>query len=112
MHCFHQHSRTTNRAENNGDQSRASDSPLRRPQAEFASLSQYSGGFAGGIIFSILNILTQLGFSTTCVILGGQTLHSINGVLPLAAGVVIVSVCSLAICLYSHSQSMSDSELI
>ncbi|KAL8277559.1 hypothetical protein RQP46_009991 [Phenoliferia psychrophenolica] len=65
-------------------------------------ISRYSGGFAGGIIFSILNILTQLGFSVTCVILGGQTLASVNGVLPLAAGVVIVSVCSLIICFFGY----------
>ncbi|KAI5481367.1 permease for cytosine/purines uracil thiamine allantoin [Pseudohyphozyma bogoriensis] len=66
-------------------------------------ITRYSGGKVGGFIFSVLNILTQLGFSVTCVILGGQTLGSINNTVPLAAGVVIVSVCSLAICFFGYN---------
>ena len=58
-------------------------------------VSRYSVGYVGGSIFSILNILTQLGFATTAVILGGQTLNGISGKLPLVVGVILVGVCSL-----------------
>lgn len=63
-------------------------------------ITRYSGGRIGSTIFSILNILTQLGFSTTAVILGGLTLASINNVLPLAVGIVIISVATLIICFF------------
>lgn len=47
---------------------------------------------------------TRLGFSTTCVILGGQTLASINpGSLPLSLGVIIVSVISLIPCFVGYN---------
>ncbi|THH15143.1 hypothetical protein EW146_g5289 [Bondarzewia mesenterica] len=54
-------------------------------------ITRFSSGYVGGIIYSILNILTQLGFSTTAVILAGQTLASINpGTLPLVVGIIII----------------------
>ena len=47
----------------------------------------------------IYNADFRLGFSTTAVILGGQTLASINpGTLPLVVGIIIVAVCSLIPC--------------
>ncbi|KAJ7816974.1 permease for cytosine/purines, uracil, thiamine, allantoin-domain-containing protein [Mycena olivaceomarginata] len=62
-------------------------------------ITRFSSGYVGCTIYSILNILTQLGFSVTAVILGGQTLASINpGTLPLVAGVVIVGIGSLIPC--------------
>ncbi|KAJ7643966.1 purine-cytosine permease [Roridomyces roridus] len=67
-------------------------------------ITRYSSGYVGCTIYSILNILTQLGFSTTAVILGGQTLASINpGTLPLVAGVVIVGVGSLIPCFIGYN---------
>jgi len=67
-------------------------------------ITRYSSGYLGGTIYSILNILTQLGFSTTCVILGGQTLASINaGTLPLVVGIIIVSICSLIPCFVGYN---------
>lgn len=67
-------------------------------------ISRYSSGYVGCTIYSILNILTQLGFSVTAVILGGQTLASINpGTLPLVAGVVIVGICSLIPCFIGYN---------
>jgi len=67
-------------------------------------ISRYSGGMIGGSIFSVLNILTQLGFSCICVILGGQTLASINpGTLPLSVGIVIVSIATLIICFFGYN---------
>ncbi|KAI5123976.1 hypothetical protein M0805_006388 [Coniferiporia weirii] len=67
-------------------------------------ISRYSSGYFGCTIYSILNILTQLGFSTTCVILGGQTLASINpGTLPLVVGIIIVSICSLIPCFVGYN---------
>ncbi|KAH8119369.1 permease for cytosine/purines uracil thiamine allantoin [Phellopilus nigrolimitatus] len=67
-------------------------------------ITRYSSGYLGGTIYSILNILTQLGFSTTAVILGGQTLASINpGTLPLVVGVIIVAVCSLIPCFVGYN---------
>ncbi|KZT08643.1 uncharacterized protein LAESUDRAFT_735810 [Laetiporus sulphureus 93-53] len=66
-------------------------------------ITRYSSGYAGGIIYSILNILTQLGFSVTAVILGGETLASINpGTLPLVVGIIIVAVCSLVPCFIGY----------
>jgi len=67
-------------------------------------ISRYSSGYVGGMIYSVLNILTQLGFSTTCVILGGQTLASINpGTLPLVVGIIIVGVGSLVPCFVGYN---------
>ena len=89
-------------------------------------IARFSSGYVGGIIYSVLNILTQyvfsshstlprplpytfpsaphrLGFSTTAVILGGQTLASINpGTLPLVVGIIIVGVCSLIPCFVGY----------
>ncbi|KAF9067130.1 cytosine-purine permease [Rhodocollybia butyracea] len=68
-------------------------------------ITRFSSGYIGGIFYSILNILTQLGFATTCVILGGQTLAAVRpGTLSLEGGVAIVAVlsvipCFVAICL-------------
>ncbi|KAL7418644.1 hypothetical protein Q5752_007103 [Cryptotrichosporon argae] len=62
-------------------------------------ITRYSMGFIGGSIFAVLNILTQLGFSVTAVILGGQTLTNVSdGKLPLEAAVVIVGVMALILC--------------
>ncbi|KAJ7095711.1 permease for cytosine/purines, uracil, thiamine, allantoin-domain-containing protein [Mycena belliarum] len=67
-------------------------------------ITRYSSGYVGCTIFSVLNILTQLGFSVTAVILGGQTLASINpGTLPLVAGVVIVGLASLIPCFIGYN---------
>ncbi|KAI0815353.1 cytosine-purine permease [Irpex lacteus] len=67
-------------------------------------ITRFSSGYAGGTIYSILNILTQLGFSVTAVILGGQTLASINpGTLPLVVGIIIVAICSLIPCFIGYS---------
>ncbi|KZT39929.1 hypothetical protein SISSUDRAFT_1044887 [Sistotremastrum suecicum HHB10207 ss-3] len=67
-------------------------------------IARYSSGYVGGTIYSILNILTQLGFSTTCVILGGQTLASVNpGTLPLVVGIIIVAICSLIPCFVGYN---------
>ncbi|KAK6996499.1 cytosine-purine permease [Favolaschia claudopus] len=66
-------------------------------------ITRYSSGYFGCTVYSILNILTQLGFSVTAVILGGQTLASINpGTLPLTAGIVIIGVCSLIPCFIGY----------
>jgi len=66
-------------------------------------ITRFSSGYIGGTIYSILNILTQLGFAVTCVILGGQTLVSVNpGTLPLIAGIVIIGVLSLIPCFIGY----------
>ncbi|KDR83261.1 hypothetical protein GALMADRAFT_89116 [Galerina marginata CBS 339.88] len=66
-------------------------------------ITRFSSGYIGGIIYSILNILTQLGFAVTCVILGGQTLEAVNpGTLPLVAGIVIIGVLSLIPCFIGY----------
>lgn len=65
-------------------------------------ISRFSFGYTGGVILSIFNILTQMGFSVTCVVLGGQTLQSINGTLPLQVGIVIVALCALIICFFGY----------
>ncbi|KAI0348156.1 cytosine-purine permease [Trametopsis cervina] len=67
-------------------------------------ITRFSSGYIGGTIYSILNILTQLGFSVTAVILGGQTLAAINpGTLPLVVGIILVAVCSLIPCFVGYS---------
>ncbi|KAI6100403.1 hypothetical protein EDD16DRAFT_1655977 [Pisolithus croceorrhizus] len=55
-------------------------------------ITRYSSGYIGCTMYSILNILTQLGFATTAVILGGQTLASVSSshAVPLVAGIVII----------------------
>ena len=53
---------------------------------------------------TLVNKVLRLGFSTTCVILGGQTLASINpGTLPLTAGIVIVGLGSLIPCFIGYN---------
>ncbi|KAH7913882.1 permease for cytosine/purines, uracil, thiamine, allantoin-domain-containing protein [Hygrophoropsis aurantiaca] len=67
-------------------------------------ITRFSSGYLGGTIYSILNILTQLGFSTTAVILGGQTLANINpGTLPLVVGIIIIGVCCLVPCFIGYN---------
>lgn len=67
-------------------------------------ITRFSSGYCGGTIYSVLNILTQLGFSTTAVILGGQTLANINpGTLPLVVGIVIIGVCCLIPCFIGYN---------
>lgn len=84
-------------------------------------ISRYSSGYLGGTFYSVLNILTQyvvftmsatspldtltcrLGFATTTVIVGGQTLASINeNTLPLVIGIIVISVCSLVPCFVGY----------
>ncbi|KAH8547449.1 purine-cytosine permease [Umbelopsis sp. PMI_123] len=66
-------------------------------------IGRYSFGYVGATILSVFNILTQMGFSVICVVLGGQTLASINNTLPLPAGIVIVALCSLIICFFGYN---------
>ncbi|KAG2153559.1 permease for cytosine/purines, uracil, thiamine, allantoin-domain-containing protein [Suillus bovinus] len=67
-------------------------------------ITRFSSGYFGGTIYSVLNILTQLGFSTTAVILGGQTLANINpGTLPLVVGIIIIGVCCLIPCFIGYN---------
>lgn len=44
------------------------------------------------IISLKLIVPEEMGFSVTCVILGGQTLANINNQLPLTVGIIIVAV--------------------
>ncbi|ORX37540.1 cytosine-purine permease [Kockovaella imperatae] len=67
-------------------------------------ISRYSVGFVGATIFAIFNILTQLGFSCTAVILGGQTLTNVsNGKLPLEASIVLVGFTALILCFVGYN---------
>ncbi|KAJ4472412.1 permease for cytosine/purines, uracil, thiamine, allantoin-domain-containing protein [Lentinula lateritia] len=66
-------------------------------------IARFSSGYIGGIIYSIFNILTQLGFATTCVILGGQTLAAVRpDTLSLEGGVAIVAVLSVIPCFVGY----------
>ncbi|KAI0778628.1 cytosine-purine permease [Trametes elegans] len=68
------------------------------------AITRFSSGYVGGIIYSILNILTQLGFSVSAVILGGQTLASVNpGTLPLVVGIILIGVLSLIPCFIGYN---------
>jgi purine-cytosine permease-like protein len=53
----------------------------------------------------IISLITpRLGFSTTAVILGGQTLANINpGSLPLVVGIIIIGVCCLIPCFIGYN---------
>ncbi|KAH0825946.1 cytosine-purine permease [Lanmaoa asiatica] len=67
-------------------------------------ITRYSSGYLGGAFYSVLNIITQLGFATTAVILGGQTLSSINAnALPLVGGIIIIGVCCLIPCFIGYN---------
>ncbi|KAF8208129.1 purine-cytosine permease [Mycena galopus ATCC 62051] len=62
-------------------------------------ITRYSSGYYDLPLRSVL-----LGFSVTAVILGGQTLSSINpGTLPLVAGVVLISLSSLIPCFIGYN---------
>ncbi|OCH95748.1 cytosine-purine permease [Obba rivulosa] len=66
-------------------------------------ITRFSSGYIGGTVYSILNILTQLGFSVTAVILGGQTLASVNpGTLPLVVGIIIIGILSIIPCFIGY----------
>ncbi|WWC59846.1 uncharacterized protein I303_102408 [Kwoniella dejecticola CBS 10117] len=66
-------------------------------------ITRYSVGYVGATIFSFLNILTQLGFSVTAIILGGQTLTNVsNDKLPLEASIVIVGFMALVLCFVGY----------
>ncbi|KAF8192521.1 permease for cytosine/purines, uracil, thiamine, allantoin-domain-containing protein [Pholiota molesta] len=66
-------------------------------------IARFSSGYVGGAIYSILNIITELGFSVLCVVLGGQALVAVNpGTLPLGGGIVIVGVLSLIPCFIGY----------
>ncbi|KAG1742654.1 permease for cytosine/purines, uracil, thiamine, allantoin-domain-containing protein [Suillus paluster] len=66
-------------------------------------IAHFSSGYFGGTIYSILNIFIQLSFSTTAVILGGQTLANINpGTLSLIVGIIIIGVCCLIPCFIGY----------
>jgi purine-cytosine permease-like protein len=66
-------------------------------------ITRFSSGYVGGILYSILNILTQLGFAVTCVILGGQTLAAVRpDTLSLEGGVAIIAVLSVIPCFIGY----------
>ncbi|KAL4064121.1 permease for cytosine/purines, uracil, thiamine, allantoin-domain-containing protein [Scleroderma yunnanense] len=67
-------------------------------------ITRYSSGYVGCTLYSILNIITQLGFATTAVILGGQTLASVSshGV-PLVVGIIIIGICCLIPCFVGYN---------
>ncbi|KAG6333319.1 hypothetical protein ID866_5767 [Astraeus odoratus] len=68
-------------------------------------ITRYSSGYIGCTLYSILNILTQLGFATIAVIIGGQTLASVSSThgLPLTVGVIIIGVCCLVPCFVGYN---------
>ncbi|KAG1782324.1 permease for cytosine/purines, uracil, thiamine, allantoin-domain-containing protein [Suillus placidus] len=67
-------------------------------------ITRFSSGYLGCTIYSVLNILTQLGFATTTVIIGGQMLSNINpGTLPSIVGIIIIGVCSLIPCVFGYN---------
>ena len=71
-------------------------------------ISRYAVGYVGGAIFALLNILTQLGFSCTAVILGGQLLTNVSDdKLPLEASIVIVGFIALVLCFVGYDGTSS-----
>jgi purine-cytosine permease-like protein len=82
-------------------------------------ITRFSSGYFGGTIYSVLNILTQCGYSrphtdhslttyrlglaTAAVIFGGHALSNVSpGSLPLVVGIIIIGVCSLIPCLIGY----------
>ncbi|KAI9238584.1 MAG: permease for cytosine/purines, uracil, thiamine, allantoin-domain-containing protein [Podila humilis] len=66
-------------------------------------ISRFSFGWWGAVFLSLLNIITQIGFSVIAVILGGQTLVYVCGEkLPLDVAIIIVSVVTLLICFFGY----------
>ncbi|KIJ26606.1 hypothetical protein M422DRAFT_272301 [Sphaerobolus stellatus SS14] len=66
-------------------------------------ITRYAFGYWGATIISLLNALTQLGFSVIAVILAGQLLHNLNNKLPLAVGIVIIGILSVTICFFGYN---------
>ncbi|KAF8928911.1 hypothetical protein BGZ58_009305 [Dissophora ornata] len=66
-------------------------------------ISRFSFGWWGAVVLSLLNIITQIGFSVIAVILGGQTLVYVCGPkLPLTVAIIIVSIVTLLICFFGY----------
>ncbi|KAF8587193.1 hypothetical protein K439DRAFT_1630897 [Ramaria rubella] len=65
-------------------------------------ITRYAFGYWGGALVSLLNILTQLGFSVIAVILAGQVLHNINSNMPLVVGVILIGLISVLICFIGY----------
>lgn len=67
-------------------------------------ITRYSMGMVGGTIFALFNILTQLGFSSIAVILGGQILSNVSDdKIPLEASIVIVGFIGLFLCFVGYN---------
>lgn len=72
-------------------------------------LGRYCGGYIGALIFSIINLLSQLGYAVIAAIVGGQALSSIasnadinDDKLPITVGVVIMGVISWFLCFIGY----------
>ncbi|KIJ37841.1 hypothetical protein M422DRAFT_259715 [Sphaerobolus stellatus SS14] len=53
-------------------------------------ITRYSYGYWGGVIISILAILSQLGWALVGAVLAGQILHGVNSNIPSAVGILII----------------------
>jgi len=66
-------------------------------------ITRFSGGLPGCFIYSVLNILTQVGYSVTNAILAGQALTAINSKVPLSAGIIITTVIAMLVALFGYN---------
>lgn len=65
-------------------------------------LGRYCGGFPVCLVFSIINLLSQLGYAVIAGMVGGQALASVNGNLKIYVGIVIMGVISLVLCFIGY----------
>ncbi|KIJ48835.1 hypothetical protein M422DRAFT_777770 [Sphaerobolus stellatus SS14] len=66
-------------------------------------ITRYSYGYWGGVIISILAILSQLGWALVGAVLAGQILHGVNSNIPSAVGILIISISSLIISFFGYN---------
>ncbi|KAI1804673.1 permease for cytosine/purines, uracil, thiamine, allantoin-domain-containing protein [Daldinia bambusicola] len=65
-------------------------------------LSRFYFGFYGVKLIAIFNILACIGWSAVNVIVGAQFFHAVNSDVPGWAGILVISISTLAICTFGY----------
>ncbi|KAJ3061210.1 hypothetical protein HDU98_002866 [Podochytrium sp. JEL0797] len=65
-------------------------------------ITRFSFGWSAAIFISLLNVITQLGYSVISVLVGGQTLCAVWTSLPGTWGIIITSALTVLVCFFGY----------
>ncbi|KAF2434876.1 purine-cytosine permease [Tothia fuscella] len=65
-------------------------------------LSRYWFGFHGVKLIAVFNVLACIGWSAVNCIVGAQLIHAVNNDVPGFAGILIIAICTLFVCLFGY----------